>query len=182
LTYWKTEHFRRLQAAWYEQLEESGFEDAEELINGHMVLKEKSGISQICSKDRSPIKLQAREEYFRILREKIEDTKFSREMDRLILTRYAEGTKINDICEELEQQGDRRCRGTVRFTVRKYEKLWGLKNYSDKQLNKPRVLPFSPFREFWKSFGTRYKHKRRRKRKISSLPLERFFHKLKNSA
>lgn len=133
MTYWKIPSFRALQQTWYERLRDEGFQDAEEFVDGEMVLKH-SAVHPCQLKDKTTC--ETKEEYYRVLAQRAQESSFQNDVDHFILALYAEGKKIKLICEELQKRGTRRCRNTVTFTVRRYEMKWGLRVYSPKQLNR----------------------------------------------
>ncbi len=145
MTYWKTQHFKAMQNAWYAKLKVEGFEDIEEIVGGELVLRQSAthpyrGLDEL--------RITSKETYYRLLGQKIETSTFNTEVDRLILTCFAIGTKIKDIIRILEREGKGRCRGTIRFTIRKYEMAWGLREYTPQQLNKaPRTKSFDTPRQ-----------------------------------
>lgn len=122
-----------MQEAWYAKLKESGFEDAEEMIAGEMVLKQ---VAEHVYRGAEPEVISAKEDYFRILRDNVRRCVFRSKTDRIILLLRADGAKMNQIADTLMLLGKRRCRMTVRMTIRKYEMEWGIRKYSPKQLNK----------------------------------------------
>lgn len=85
--------------------------------------------------------IEAKESYFLQLGARVATSVFQSDVDRLILTMAADGAKIKHITEALEQRGTRRCRMTVRMTIRKYEVAWGLRQWTAKQLNKKAPQP-----------------------------------------
>lgn len=135
MTYWKTAHFKAMQQAWYAKLKCEGFEDAEEIVGGELLLKQ---IAAHPYRGQDELGIMTKETYYRVLGQKLEETRdsFRSDVDRLILTSFAMGTKIQRIIEILEREGVTRCRGTIRFTIRKYEMAWGLREYTPKQLNR----------------------------------------------
>jgi hypothetical protein len=133
LSFWKTPSFKALQRAWYARLEKEGFRDAEEQIGGEFVLKQ---IAAHPYRGMDHLAIQTKEAYYRLLGLQIQNGEFANEVDRLIVTMFAEGHKIKRIHEALVKQGTQRSRGTIRFTIRKYEMKWGLREYTPKQLNK----------------------------------------------
>ncbi len=133
MTFWKTQAFIALQEAWYQRLEAEGFKDAEETVAGELVLRQ---IAAHPYRGTEPLERETKERYFRFLAQQVQEAEFKSEVDRIILIKHAEGEKIKRICEELNKQGQARCRGTIRFTIRKYEMRWGLRQYTAKQLNK----------------------------------------------
>ncbi len=133
MTFWKTQDFKSLQQAWYERLEAEGFQDAEELVGGDMVLRQCAAHPY---RDQDELTREIKESYYRIISQKVQETKFRSDVDRLILTGYCEGKKAKDICEELKDRGTPRFRHAIRFIVRRYEVLWGLRVYTPQQLGK----------------------------------------------
>lgn len=133
MTYWQTQHFRAMQAAWYKRLRESGFEDAEVLVGSELHLKSQY-VTQIEAKER-----ESRADYYRALGEHIQTAIFKTEIDKVILTSRAEGLRIKDICARLRAIGKPRDRLTVRIRIRVYEMRWGMRVYTKKQLYNCRV-------------------------------------------
>lgn len=133
MTYWKSPSFKAMQRAWYDKLAEEGFQDAEELISGEMVLRQ---IAAHPYRGQDELSISTKEDYYRILGQKLEEASFKNDVDRMILSFFAIGTKIQRIIEILQREGKTRCRGTIRFTIRKYEMKWGLRAYTPKQLNR----------------------------------------------
>ena len=129
MSYWRSKDFKALQAAWYGVLAADGFCDAEEPVGDDLELKQAADHAiRLAAPD-------AREAYFYMLQQKVGETTFKREVDRIILTRHAEGYKICHIVSELEALGMRRCRNAITFRIRVYQKRWGLRHYTRKQLN-----------------------------------------------
>lgn len=76
------------------------------------------------------------ETYFRLLSQQVHEAQFRNTVDQWILTWYADGWRIKCICDELARKGHSRARHTVRFIIRRYEMLWGMRTYTAKQLNR----------------------------------------------
>ncbi len=133
MTFWTTPQFKALQKDWYQRLEQEGFKDAEELIGGDLKLKQSAGYPY---RDQHPMTREVKEEYFRVLAQMVQESKFRNETDRFILMAHSEGKKAKTICEELQALGVMRFRHSIRFTVRRYEKLWGLRHYTPRQLGR----------------------------------------------
>ncbi len=133
MTYWSSEHFKALQKAWYQRLKDSGFQDAEEMIGEELKLKQRAACNVYQGADK--LTRETKETYFRFVSQMVQETEFKREVDRLIMTRHAEGMKIKRICEELRRAGLARGRQTVRHRIRIYEMKWGLRQYTPRQLN-----------------------------------------------
>lgn len=134
MSYWQTKQFRELQLAWYAKLESEGFDDAEELIGGELRLKQSA--THPIRHVRSLFDFSTKEAYFSELGSLVQGHIFHNNVDRIILTMFADGEKISRIVQALEELGSRRCRMTVRMTIRKYEMAWGMRQYTPKQLNK----------------------------------------------
>ncbi len=132
MTYWKTQDFKALQQAWYGRLKAEGFQDAEEVIAGELLLKQVAAHPYRGADD---LTRSTKEDYFRVMAQAVQDAEFDSEVDRLILTAYAEGKKIKAICDELAGMGQTRGRATVRYKVRLYEMRWGMREYSPRELN-----------------------------------------------
>jgi hypothetical protein len=126
---------RDLQRHWYKILEDSGFEDIEQLVRGELVLKQTANHSMW---DKDPFDREMDQEYFRLIFHKACDptTAYRNEVDKLIMQMHADGAKNIDIVRALETRGDPRCRRAVRVIIRKYEMMWNIRKYTRKQLNK----------------------------------------------
>lgn len=129
------DEFKKLQEHWYEKLYDEGFEDVEEFKNGELVLK-KFATQRFYRLNK--FHRETRLEYFIILSEVAlsEDTIYKNPADKHILIRYAAGAQIKVIVSELKALQTPRARDSVRFIIRRYEMLWGLRNYTNKQLHK----------------------------------------------
>ncbi len=133
MTFWKTPSFIELQRAWYQRLEKEGFQDAEQLVGDQLVLKQ---IAAHPYRNEDQLGRTIKEAYFRLLGQEIQKAIFKSEVDRLILTMFADGHTYRAICRALDNLGTPRHRKTVRFTIRKYEMAWGLREYTPQQLNR----------------------------------------------
>lgn len=133
MTFWKSQHFKALQKDWYKRLEDLGFRDAEKIVGDELVLRQ---CAAHMYKDTDELSRQHKADYYNILSQQVHHATFSNNVDQLILSLYADGKKIKAICDELEKIGERRCRGTIRYTIRKYEMSWGMKEYTPQQLNR----------------------------------------------
>lgn len=136
MNFWKTKSFKELQRTWYQQLQKEGFQDAEEPIGDEMVLKQSAahpyhGADQLVR--------TSKEAYYRLLSQQVQEAEFRSEVDRIILTMFAEGSPLKSIREAISKLGMVRCRNTITFTIRKYEMRWGLREYSPRQLNRKEV-------------------------------------------
>lgn len=137
MSFWKTPDFKSLQRAWYARLEREGFRDAEEIVGGEYVLKQ---IAAHPYRGMGHLAIQTKEAYYRLLGLQVQTGDFASEVDRLILTMFADGRRIKHIVEALHNLGTPRARNTIRFIIRKYEMRWGLREYTAKQLNKKEAV------------------------------------------
>lgn len=133
MTYWKSPAFKELQRTWYTKLEASGFEDAEQLIGADMMLKQ---IAAHAYRDMDELAIVTKEAYYRALSEMVQLSRFADEIDYVIMVMTSHGASIKCIIDALSERGTRRCRKTIRCTIRKYEMAWGLRRYNPRQLNK----------------------------------------------
>ena len=133
MAFWKSANFKALKDAWYERLKEDGFQDAEKEVGDSMELKQRSGAPFRHAK--SELDRKSKEEYFTLLAQHIHESEFRNDIDQLILTWYANGLKIKEICQQLIALDEYRCRNTIRFTIRRYEARWGIRAYNRRQLN-----------------------------------------------
>ncbi len=78
-----------------------------------------------------------KEEYFTVMYQMSQDetTAFRNETDKYILIRHSEGLTAKEIIKELALLGKAMHRHSIRFIIRKYEMAWGIKSYTNKQLN-----------------------------------------------
>lgn len=133
MTFWKTPSFKALQQAWYQRLRDEGFEDIEEFIGEELELKDKD-LRRAGHRDYMRAEYDA--EYFHVISQKVHETEFRNDVERLIMLSHSEGKKAVTICEELKQRGTPRHRHAIRFIVRRYEAKWELKTWSPTQLGK----------------------------------------------
>lgn len=132
MTYWKSREFKTLQDHWYKRLESEGFQDNEVRVGDFVVLKQRAARPY---RDLGELSRETKECYYRILAQQVQEAEFRNDVDKLVLTWFADGMKIKKICEELERRGIGRCRVAVRFIIRRYEMRWGMRIYSRKELN-----------------------------------------------
>ena len=133
LSYWTTTHFKALQKAWYQRLEESGFEDAEVLVGHEMELRQTADHDFYAASD---LKRTTAAAYYQFVSRKVQETVFTNDIDRIIMSRHAEGAKQKAIVDELASLGIKRVRETIRFKIRVYEMKWGIRSYTPRQLNR----------------------------------------------
>lgn len=133
MTFWKSPKFKALQEAWYQRLAASGFQDVEEMIGFDMVLRQTAHHAYRGTDD---LMRDSKADYYHLVSQKVQETEFESDVDKLILTRHAEGKKHVHICRELELLGLARNRKTIRYRIRIYEMQWGLRTYTPRQLNR----------------------------------------------
>ncbi len=133
MPFWKTHSFKALQAEWYARLKAYGFEDAEEIVGDEMKLKQ---TAEHVYRGLEELQITNKEAYYAFVSQKVQETVFQSDVDRLILLRHAEGRRIKHICEELVDMGKGRCRETIRFKIRIYQMKWGIRKFTPKQLNR----------------------------------------------
>lgn len=133
MKFWETKSFKAIRDEWYQNLEQNGFKDIEKVCGEELVLRQ---FSQHVFKNVNDLAKVQKESYFASLSHAVHHAEFDSEVDKLVLTLYADGQKIKTICAELERIGESRCRGAVRFMIRRYEHQWGMRKYTPKQLNR----------------------------------------------
>lgn len=127
--------FKKLQQKWYKTLANLGFKDIEEIKGEELVLKETASFCYRHSPDQ--FDREMKEEYYRCIAQLVydEDTEFRNATDRHILMMHAEGMNAKKIIEDLSSLGISKNRNSIRYIIRRYEMLWGMKQYNSKQLN-----------------------------------------------
>lgn len=133
MNYWETTAFKEMQKEWYAKLKESGFEDAEKYCGEHEVIKQRAANAYANQHD---VRVSAKQEYFSILRRNVEEHDFERAIDKVIMCMIADGKKIPEIQTALQIMGEYRCRNAITLIIRRHEIRWGMKTYTDKQMNK----------------------------------------------
>jgi hypothetical protein len=134
--FWETDDFKAQQKAWYRRLKDEGFNDAEELIGSELMLKQQAKWRM---NEGNYITRCKKLEYFLVLGQHLLHAVYRNEIDKLIMTWHADGKTIKFMCEELKLRGSPRCRHSIRFIIRKYEMIWGMRVYTPKQLNHQKV-------------------------------------------
>ncbi len=142
MAYWQSARFKAMQDAWYAKLKASGFEDAEELIAGEMVLRHNA---EYVFRDMGSTTARARASYFSYMSEMVHQTKFRNDVDCIILSLRAAGARMKAIREALLLMGFKKSRRTIRVIIRRYEMTWGMKDYLPGELNQyPKDEPSVP--------------------------------------
>lgn len=129
---WQTKQFKDLQAIWYEKLSANGFVDIEHVVGDDQELIQSATYPYRYNP--SVIERQNKQVYFEQLSKHVQEQVFSNEIDKLILSKRADGCQIKEIVDALIKVGYRRTRETVRFTIRRYENSWGIRSWTPKQL------------------------------------------------
>ena len=129
------EELKRLQLEWYQKLADDGFRDVEVLKGEELILRQSINYP---FRNTNSFTREMKEQYFTVMGQFAldENAHYRNEVDKYILIRHSEGAKIKDIVLELHAKEMPRGRASVRFIIRRYEMIWGIKFYTDKQLNR----------------------------------------------
>lgn len=123
--FWQTKEFREIEKKWYEKLEEKGFTDIEEAINGKRTLRQRASN---CYRQEHEVRRIAKTAYYDLLCEAIHlEENFRDEVEKLIMQRRASGVTVNAISEELKSMRKRCHVVTVWRVIQKYEKKWRIR-------------------------------------------------------
>jgi hypothetical protein len=138
--FWETPEFKELSKEWEEILEQSGLANIEKSLGMKRTLKQNA--SNVY-RQMHPTRREAKERYFQELGKCLHTAQFDCSVDRVVMVLRAQGAKIVEICEHLAKMEMSRYRRTVRFIIRKYENLWGIRTWKPEQLKKQwkRKLP-----------------------------------------
>ncbi len=118
--FWQTRRFKLLQDEWYKRIEN----DAEKIINGEHVLKQRASNSY---RSINRIARENKQRYYELLGSYFHKEAFQDGVEKLVMERKANGITIRLISEELKRIGERCHRETIRHIIQKYEKKWGIK-------------------------------------------------------
>ena len=121
--------FRQLEEEWAKKLEQSGFEDIELFKNGQRYLKNNS---RALFRKNQRTRL-IREQYFQNLSDCLHTHVFSKELDRIVMTKFAEGITISQIVIDLKAINIEIHRQTIRYIIRRYEHEWGIRYWTAKE-------------------------------------------------
>jgi len=122
----------RLLDEWDEILRATGFKDIERRIGHDRVLIQ---YSSNCYRQADPTTRESKESYYEQLSAKVQTHRFENETDRFVMFHIADGVRIKTIVELLAEMGQSIHRQTIRFIIRRYENLWGIKMWSNRQMN-----------------------------------------------
>lgn len=137
--FWGNQDFKRLKREWDEKLRESGFEDAEKEVGGERVLRQSADYAYR-RKETVGVIRECKLEYFTLLSQKIEETRFEDGWDRLIMEMTAEGKSIREISDHLKAlipKGRKRTkhnRMTICYVRRRYEHKWGIRTWKPEEM------------------------------------------------
>lgn len=119
---------------WYERLGVDGFQDAEKMIGDRMELKQSA--TAPLKHVKNQLELETKTLYFRALSQCVHETVFVNDVEKFVMIAYADGQKIKSISIELENVGVNRSQAAIRYMIRRYEVLWGIRQYTRRQLNR----------------------------------------------
>lgn len=89
------ENFKKLQAKWYKKLKASGFEDIEDVSSPNELLK--TWDSQYFLQRYDPGRFKAKERYFELARQFLQDHVFETTREKDIWAEHAEGRSTREI-------------------------------------------------------------------------------------
>lgn len=128
----KRQNLPALQREWDLILAATGFKDIEKTIGRDRVLIQ---FASNAYRQADQLTRESKIAYYDLLCEKINTSAFLNEVDRRVMTMYSQGAKIKQIIDELTHSGHSIHRQTCRFIIRRYESIWGIKAWSNKQQN-----------------------------------------------
>lgn len=108
----KTKEFLELNKKWQKKLKKSGFEDIEQDENS---LKSWSMIFLL---NYEPITWKAKEDYYRLAAQMLQDYKFSSKTEKFIWEEHAKGTSIRSIVKLLKRKGIKTYKCKVHATIK----------------------------------------------------------------
>lgn len=124
---WKNRQLKIQLKVWNEKLKQSGFEDAEVELKNDRALKQRATNAY---RQASPLEREARLDYYRILGHLSQNTEFTTELERNVMTLYANGSTICEIAGQINRH-----RQTIRHIIRRWQMRWGIRHWSPKQMN-----------------------------------------------
>lgn len=122
--FWRAPKFKELEKVWEKKLADSGFIDAEKLINATRVFRQRASNSY---RGEFSVICENKQRYYELLGHYYHDEKFQDPVNALVMERRSNGIKIKHICIELKKLGERNHRDTIRKIIRFYEFKWGIK-------------------------------------------------------
>jgi hypothetical protein len=141
-----SEDFCKLRDEWYRKIKESGFEDIEQIHHsGKFVLKVEHRRMVRRGRNDDETRRSCQTDYYRIMSQMVNDpkTKFRCEMDRFVMSLYAEGKKRPEIKDRILQKFDLEFDlHIIRYIIDRYEITWNLKRPKKIRLPKsPVAIP-----------------------------------------
>lgn len=129
--FWRRTEFQVLLKTWNKKLEESGFDDHEVELKEDRALKQRASN---CYRQATEEERESKLEYYSFLGQLVNETNFPSELERLVLTKFSEGFLIKEIAQELSRNGIKKDRRIIRFIIRRWEKKWGIRAWSIRQM------------------------------------------------
>jgi len=135
--FWRTKNFRQLAEVWNEKLEASGFDDAELERKGTRTLKQRHTVYLLSTS----LERQTTLEYYIRLERLINRTMFPNELEKLIMTKYANGQFITEIARDLKDvdftfylkgNGIRSLRRIIACIIQRWHARWQLPYWNQK--------------------------------------------------
>jgi hypothetical protein len=134
MTFWQTSKFRQLEKEWYEKLKENGFIDAEKTTGKQQVLIQ---FASNALRQASQLTRESKAEYFSLLFKCVNADAPTDRIELLVMSRRAEGAKIEEISKELKQLGGKFHRQMIRYIIRRYEHKWNIRIWPAEKLCPP---------------------------------------------
>lgn len=135
--FWRTKTFQVLSRDWNHKLEESGFSDIEIDLKQDRALKRRAAS---CYEKASPLEREVKLEYFCFVSSLVNETFFPNELEKIIMTRHADGDTIEEIVQRIRSDGISRDRKTVRRIIRRWQMKWGVRHWSLKEMHLKRSI------------------------------------------
>jgi hypothetical protein len=113
---------------WEAKLHEVGFADAEKLINGYPVLRQRASNAY---RQASLLERRQKLRYYELLGFGFHSETFDDPVEALVMERRSQGVSIHNICIELKAMGERCHRETIRHIIVKFETKWQIKHHTE---------------------------------------------------
>jgi hypothetical protein len=124
--FWETKQFSELSREWAKKLAESEFKDIEVEINGERKLQQYTITAYRTAGMQDRMYVESRVRYFDLVLECINrDVRLS-QVERFIMTLYAEGQQQCEILKQLQRMGHKCHRITISRMVCRCLTKWGL--------------------------------------------------------
>lgn len=128
--------FKTLRDKWYKRLKQVGFEDAEQVLDHDLVLKQFSANVLSRYAHGSGLELNAKVLYFQALSANLAEHPPEDEGERLILEMTSQGMLVPEMAPILKAKGLPYGRETIRYVVRRYETKWKIQTWTADKLRK----------------------------------------------